>query len=159
MTSSHADPLGRLKVAVWQEVYAGLMDARFLAGLTAEQSAGSWRELLERPWAGVRLVALAPGGELVGFGVAGPPQDDDPPTDWQLFALNLLPDARGTGVADLLMEALVGTRDAALWVASGNQRAVAFYRAYGFELDGTEQCDDQFGVTELRMLRRATAPP
>jgi GNAT superfamily N-acetyltransferase len=65
----------------------------------------------------------------------------------------VLPSAQGTGLADLMMERLVGTEPASLWVLDGNVRAEAFYRRHGFARDGAEKQHPPTGTTEVRMVR------
>lgn len=93
-------------------------------------------------------------GVPVGFISTGEPRDEAPPLDWQLWALNVLPEHQGTGVAHRLVDQGLGDRAAYLWVAEGNDRALAFYRRRGFVADGasSERSD---GMTELRMVRTA----
>ena len=69
---------------------------------------------------------------VVGFGVSGPGRDADAPVAEELHALNLVDRARGTGLADRLVEELLEGRAAYLWVLAGNGRARAFYRRHGF---------------------------
>ena len=56
-----------------------------------------------------------------------------------------LPQARGTGVADRLVDELVGERDATLWVVEGNARARAFYARRGFVDEGGRRLHDGDG--------------
>jgi RimJ/RimL family protein N-acetyltransferase len=44
-------------------------------------------------------------------------------------------------------------RPAYLWALDDNPRAHAFYRRNGFELDGAEQFDELWQVTEVRFVR------
>jgi ribosomal protein S18 acetylase RimI-like enzyme len=153
------DELGRVHVAVWRDAYAGLMPADYLAGLSAERSAASWRKRALGPVGAPErtLVVVGPDGRLAGFGSAGPSRDDDAPTAWELYAVNLAPHARGTGVADRLLDALVGDRDATLWVVEGNTRARAFYARHGFVDEGGRSAHDPTGAVEVRMVRRGRA--
>lgn len=54
-----------------------------------------------------------------------------------------------------MLIAAIGEEPAFLWVLDGNQRAIAFYRRHGFELDGVTKMDPVAGL-ELRMVRRQT---
>ena len=59
----------------------------------------------------------------------------------------------GTGVGQALVDAAIGDRPAYLWALDDNPRAHAFYRRNGFELDGAEQFDELWQVTEVRFVR------
>ena len=90
---------------------------------------------------------------IAGFSIAGPPRIDDPPAAWELYAINLLPRAQGTGLADELLDRSLGDRAAYLWVIGGNARAQAFYRKHGFADDGGRTIDEPSGAPEIRMVR------
>jgi ribosomal protein S18 acetylase RimI-like enzyme len=161
-TLEDCDELGRVHMAVWREAYAGIMPADYLAGLSEERSAAGWRERLaaaggpdEGSHAGTLLV-VDPEGRLAGFGSAGPSRDVDAPTGWELYVVNLLPAARGTGLADRLLDELLGDRDATLWVVEDNARARAFYTRRGFVDEGGRSQHPATGTPEIRMIRRSS---
>lgn len=150
------DELGRVHMAVWRDAYVGLMPADYLAGLSDERCAARWRERALRPVDAPErtLVVVDPDGRISGFASAGPSRDDDAPAEWELYAVNLAPCARGTGVADRLLDALLGDRDATLWVVEGNARARAFYARHGFADEGGRSAHEPTGAVEIRMIRR-----
>jgi len=152
-----ADALGRVHTQVWHEAYASLMPAAFLGGLDAGQSAERWRLRLEvdEPDS-VVVVANLPDGELVGFATAGLTRDDDGPTAWELYSINVLAAHHGTGVADDLLVAAVGDRPASLWVLTGNHRAQSFYSRYQFAPDGSTKVHEATGAAEIRLTRGGT---
>ena len=80
------------------------------------------------------------------------------------------PQVRGTGVAELLVGAVVdhawavGAPRITLWVALGNARARAFYRRMGFTPTGRRQAYPRDGADaldeeELARPVRSAAPP
>ncbi len=150
------DELGRVHMAVWRDAYAGLMPADYLAGLSDEDCAARWRESAARPAEAPEhvLVVVGSDGRLAGFGSAGPSRDEDAPTEWELYAVNLVNAARGTGVADRLVDELLGARDATLWVIEGNARARAFYTRRGFVDEGGRAEHPATRTPEIRMVRR-----
>lgn len=153
------DELGRVHMAVWRDAYAGLMPDDYLAGLSDERCADGWRTRAGRtePGGERTLVVVDPDGRIAGFGSAGPSRDDDAPTAWELYAVNLAPHARGTGLADVLLDELLGARDASLWVVEGNARALAFYARRGFVDEGGRDAHPATGTPEIRMVRRTPA--
>lgn len=158
LAADDCDELGRVHMAVWRDAYAGLMPADYLARLSDERCADTWRVHAQRPADAPErtLVVRDSGGRITGFASAGPSRDDDVPTEWELYAVNLAPAARGTGVADRLVDELVGERDATLWVVEGNARACAFYARRGFVDEGGRSLHDETGAPEIRMIRRAS---
>jgi GNAT superfamily N-acetyltransferase len=143
-------------MAVWRETYAGLMPADYLSGLSDERCAERWRATAARPADAPdrTLVVLDASGAITGFGSAGPSRDDDAPTPWELYAVNLAPPARGTGVADRLLDDLVADRETTLWVVEGNLRARAFYERRGFVDEGGRDAHPATGAPEVRLVRR-----
>jgi len=103
------------------------------------------------------VVALDEGGEVVGMASAGITRDDDAPTSWELYSVNTVPAVHGGGVADDLLRAVVGPRNASLWVLTSNSRAQGFYRRHGFTADGAVQAHDGTGAEEIRMVRYGAA--
>jgi len=101
------------------------------AGYTPEQTFGYPADKLER--AGVHLVTAEAEGRLVGVGgieVHG--------TEAELKRFYVVPDARGTGVASALLQALVqyargnGVRVLRLETGDKQHAAIRFYRKHGF---------------------------
>lgn len=102
---------------------------------------------------GIVVVATGFDDEIVGFASAGPTRDKDAPTEWELYAVNVLSEHHGTGIADRLIRAVVAERPATLWVVKDNARAIAFYRRHGFEVDGGSKFHEPTGAPEIRMVR------
>lgn len=155
-----ADTLGRVHTQVWREAYAGLMPPDYLDGLDAQASADRWRLRLEMDEPdGVVVVGTDRDGEIVGFASAGPSRDEEPPTAWELYAINVLASHHGSGIADDLVRAAVGLRPASLWVLRDNGRARSFYTRWGFVTDGATKRHEATGAGEVRMVRAVSRPP
>ena len=101
---------------------------------------------------GIVVVSTGADGEIVGFASAGPTRDQDVPTAWELYAINVLAAHHGTGLADQLFDAVIGQRPATLWVVSDNARAHAFYRRHGFSVEGGTKVHESTGAPEIRMI-------
>jgi ribosomal protein S18 acetylase RimI-like enzyme len=151
-TVDDLDEMGRVHVEVWREAYAGLMPADYLAGLDPTHGPRIWRErfgeIKDIDW----WIARDEDG-IVGMVTSGPPRDTDPPVPLELYAINILRRAHGTGLADELMARAIGDRPAYLWVLEGNERAIAFYRRHGFTDEGGRKPEPATGVVEIRMAR------
>lgn len=148
------DELASVHVEVWRTAYADQMPAEYLARLDPRTWADNWRKRAADPQVAARtLVALDEQGRIVGFISAGPTRDEYALTEWELYAINLLPRAQGTGLADELIGRAVGSRPASLWVLEGNARAQAFYRRHGFVPEGAHSRHDGTGAPEIRMVR------
>lgn len=157
--AAEVEALGALHCRVWQEAYVGLMDEAAFAELTPQRFARMWSRRMEQLGPdghhpnGERVAVGEHDGELVGFISVGPARDDDPPTDTQLWAINVVSDHYGTGLAQNLLTQILGDAPAYLWVAEGNDRAIRFYERNKFRLDGARATDRQDGLVEVRMVR------
>lgn len=156
MTVADARGIAEVHVRAWHEAYRDIVPAESIPPLSEiDRREQGWRKRLADPDPSlVMVVGVAPDGRIVGIGAAGPAQDKDPPTDWQLGMINVLAEAYGTGLADQMMAELVGDRPASLWVFEANARARAFYTRHGFVPDGAQQVEEAFGAPEIRMVRR-----
>lgn len=154
-----AEEMGALHVAVWRQAYVGMMSDDALARMDPADRATMWRRIAENADAReaegniARIAEQLPTGELAGFAFVGAARDDDAPLPLQLYAINVLRQHHGTGVADQLLAATLGDRPGYLWVVAGNQRAQAFYRRHGFAADGATQRDEELAADEIRMVR------
>ena len=155
MQLADASSVAEVHVQVWRDTYPG-HDVRRISGCSgrggvrAVLAASAWPTCRPTPatWSAQRRTA-----RIVGFGVAGPSRDDDPPVPRELYAINVLATAQGTGLADLLMLELLGDDAASLWVAEGNARARAFYARHGFVPDGTRKVREATETAEVRLVR------
>lgn len=95
---------------------------------------------------------------VVGIAGGGPPRPDEalPDVEAQLYSLYVDAAWRGSGVADALIRAAIGTGSALLWVLEHNPRALAFYERQGFRADGAaEELGPEWnGARQIRMVRR-----
>jgi len=151
------DEMGRVHVQVWQEAYAGLMPADYLAALDPTAAPRRWRDRFGST-PGVSWWIARDEAGIVGMITSGPPRDDDAPVPLELYAINVLRRAHGTGVADGLMSQAVADRPAYLWVLDGNARAIAFYRRHGFSDEGGRKPEPDTDLVEIRMARGHITP-
>ena len=157
MEQDDAERVAQVHVGVWRTSYAALLPKDYLASLDVREFAERWSSrLASRSPLMSQLVGLRSDGSIVGLGSAGPPRDPNEPAPRELYGLNVLAEARGTGLADLMMQPLVGEGGCSLWVLDGNTRAIAFYQAYGFRMDGHTKKHPPTRATELRMVRDPT---
>jgi len=141
-----AAPLAHVQVESWRTSFRGLVpDAYLDQALVEKDRVHDWERLLDgldRTQASV-LVADQD-GTVVGFAHVGPSDDGDVDarTVGELYALHVLPGARGEGVGSALLEAAAdrlrgrGFREAVLWVLAGNEPARALYESQDWAADG-----------------------
>jgi ribosomal protein S18 acetylase RimI-like enzyme len=164
MPIRHAEPadakgIGEVHVAAWRAAYRGLLPDDTLDRLSVEASARRWEERIAAPWGHV-LVAVQE-DRVVGFAAGGNTQDEDvdPARVGEIYVLYIHPQVwrRGWGTAllDELMQHLRGDgfEEVILWVLEGNEHAIPFYRAAGFEADGASRVKRRPDGTHMPLVR------
>jgi ribosomal protein S18 acetylase RimI-like enzyme len=101
--------------------------------------------------------AIDEAGTIIGLAAAGASRDQDAPTDWELYSINVLAEQQGSGVADDLIRVTVGDSDTTVWVSTENLRAQGFYLRHGFRVEGATKVHEGTGAPEIRMVRRLGA--
>ena len=142
-TLADARAIAEVHVASWRAGYRGLVPDDVLAALSVDQRQTQWEAILQDGRTTVLVTDDVAG--LVAF----------EPDTRVIRALYVDPARFRTGVGSALLaaahEALQD--DVALWVLDGNEKAMAFYRRHGYELDGARAAHDSTGVEQLRMTR------
>jgi GNAT superfamily N-acetyltransferase len=154
---SDTKEIATLHVAIWQEAYAGVMDADYLGALDPVEWAGLWRRRLVSGLYDDSWVATDCGGRraIVGFVAVGLARDHPPVADHELYVLNASAAVRGSGVSGLLIDKVLARTSMSLWVVEENPRAVAFYERRGFVRDGARLWDPRARTHDVRMVRPA----
>jgi GNAT superfamily N-acetyltransferase len=157
-----ADAIGRIQVESWRAAYTGLMPDETVAGFDVESRQQLWRDGLARtPRPGSATFVVENAGEIVGFASLGASREPDGEQEAELYAIYLHPSCWGRGIGRALLHRAEewmrarGCRRAVLYVLEGNERGERFYRAAGWEPDGSKV--DVFqgaAVTELRYRKR-----
>ena len=133
----------------WHEAYPGLVDQGYLDAMTLEKC-----EKMARSWTD-NLIVAKDKGRVIGFVGYGDRGAEAPDTG-EIFALYVLSEYYGKGVAQQLMRAgLDRLKDyprVCLWVLKKNKRAIRFYRKFGFVPDGEEMISKVIKAEEIRMV-------
>ncbi|MFI5622955.1 GNAT family N-acetyltransferase [Nocardioides sp. NPDC051685] len=149
-----AEALTDLHLDVWEEAYAGLMpDSIFIERRSQRlERIDRWRTNIGTGPISTLVAEDDEPGRLLGFASAGPARDADPGLPpLELSALYVRAERYGTGLGHRLLEKVIGSSAAYLWVLDGNRRATAFYERQGFRFDGMTKTEP-VGV-ERRMVR------
>jgi ribosomal protein S18 acetylase RimI-like enzyme len=161
-TVDDADAIGRIQVETWRASYTGLVPDEAIAAFDVASRQRLWREgLRRRPRAGTATFVVEDGGEVVGFASVGASTDEGAGQEGELYAIYLHPTRWGRGIGRALLQRAEesmrssGFRGAILWVLEGNDRASRFYRAAGWQEDGSKIDEFQGAtVTEVRYRKR-----
>jgi len=134
----HAAGIAAVHVLAWQRAYTDLMPGEFLRSLSIAGRAESWRESLKRDTP--RTLVAIEADAVIGFAAFGPQREAGAEASLgELWALYVSPAHWGQGVGRALWLAArermraEGYRSVSLWVLAGNEQAIRFYRAAGFE--------------------------
>ncbi|UFS96448.1 GNAT family N-acetyltransferase [Nocardia huaxiensis] len=155
LAAGHTRSLAECHIACWREAYQGLVPQHVLDAFDLDQRAAAWeKNRLAHP---DETVVAVIDGAVAGFANAGPDLDESADVQRQIRAMYVRSAWYGTGLAHALMRAVL-TRDAdtSLWVFEENPRARAFYRKFGFELDGQRRVEAFTPAMEVRMVRRVS---
>lgn len=132
--------VAQVHVTSWQHAYRHMLPAAFLDALSVERRQEMWSEALAAR--SVQLYVARGDQGIAGFIAFGACRDDDaPPRRAEIRALYLAPSSWSQGVGRRLWmtarECLVaqGHETVSLWVLAGNERAIRFYRAVGFQAE------------------------
>lgn len=135
-----AQAIAEIHVASWQSAYAQIIPAQFLAKLSVEKRAQSWRDALES--GSIRVALATAGREVAGWVAYGECRDPDKDGLWgEIYAIYLHPSRYSQVIGASLMERArssleeTGYRYMSLWVLTENCRARAFYERAGFSTD------------------------
>ena len=140
----------------WKEAYVGLVNQDFLDRRTMEMS------LQSAQWAfdnGIATSIAKDGERVVGFVDFGHYRLDGLHDAGEVYAIYVLKEYYGKGIGYALMkrafDALSEYPQTAVWVLTGNERAIRFYKRCGFEFDGQKK-EIELGApaTEARMILR-----
>ncbi|UTT62532.1 GNAT family N-acetyltransferase [Microcella humidisoli] len=158
--ASDAEKIARVHVDAWRETYSGVLEARQFSEEVFRKREQFWTSYLSIDPRPGRMVVAEHAGVLVGFANSGEARGPDaehgfpPVRSLHLFSIYMLVGAHGSGLGQLMLDAVLGDHPAQLWVLRGNHRAIAFYQRNGFVVDGTEFIDpSEPNLVELRMVR------
>lgn len=145
--------LATIFLRCWRSAYRGVVADEIIDGLTARGVAAWWRRLVKD--AASHVVVAERDGGVLGMARFGSDPDDE--LRGHLYSLYVDPAASGTGIGHTLLEhatahlSAAGHKSATLWVFAANERGIRFYRSAGWEPDGAERVEPEWGAPELRM--------
>jgi ribosomal protein S18 acetylase RimI-like enzyme len=105
------DAPGMVKVRVdtWRDAYRGILPDDFLAGLSYQSTAASWKKAFweERKPGVTSFVAENDQKEIVGIAICGPEQSQDPVYRGEIYVLYVLPGCQNQGIGRGLAAACI----------------------------------------------------
>jgi len=163
-----AAALATVHVRTWQEAYPGLVPQDYLDALSVDERTAHWVQLLvETHWPRRGTFVLEEEGDVLGFALVRPSEDEDVGEGrvGEVAALYVRAAAWGRGGGRALLQAALtefgaaGFDAATLWVLATNARARRFYERCGWAPDGAAKVHDwvSFTADDVR-YRIAVAP-
>lgn len=132
----------------WHEAYPSMISHEYLEKLTLEKC-----EKMAFSWPDNTIVAKD-SNRVIGFVCFG--NREEAPETGEIFALYVLSEYYGTGVALQLMNAgleqLNEFSQVCLWVLKENKRAIRFYQKCGFCPNGEEMVSSNIDASEIKMV-------
>ncbi len=136
---SDANAIAEVHVRAWRETYRGIMTDAVLDGLSVEASAQRWSAAISSLSEKRQLLSVAVDDldTIVGFAGAGPPCDPALTTTGEIYAINLVNEAKRNRAGARFMLAMaegliaLSLREVGLWVLEANTNARSFYERLG----------------------------
>ena len=164
-----AEAIADAHVRGWLTAYRGLVPDSILDNLSIERRATFWRDTItwetaaESAEAPARTWVVEEAGTVRGFASTGATgaigeRPDGLASAGEIFAIYLMPEARGRGLGRALFGHVVedlrlrGFQPIVVWVFEANGDSRRFYEAAGFTADGARQSVD-FGEVSLPEIR------
>lgn len=149
-----AEVLADLHLTAWEETYSGQFPPSEWGEEARRARIQMWTAICTAPRPGDRFAVAERGGKVVGIAASGISREDSAPVEPELWLIYLLASEQGSGAGQSLLDAVVGSDAASLWVLEDNPRARAFYSRNGFRFDGTRKFSgfDTAG-DEIRLVR------
>ncbi|WIY82445.1 GNAT family N-acetyltransferase [Propionimicrobium sp. PCR01-08-3] len=146
------DRIVRVFLECWRQSYVGVLPSSVIDEMTDGRADALWQRVLASHEG--EVVVAEDGRELLGLtryariGNKG-----------AVHSLYVAPGVHGQGVGGRLLghaETRLHAQGASvvrLWVFAANAGSLGFYRAHGWQPDGEQRVEDEFGEPELRLTK------
>jgi ribosomal protein S18 acetylase RimI-like enzyme len=157
-TSEDLSAIAQVHVEAWQQAYRGLVPQQYLDGLSVDTRENAWIEVFDQ---GASLLLVAEdSGSVIGFSSYGASREQGASLGTaELYAIYVAPQYWSTGVGRGLFQRtrqdLVerGFDRISVWVLAGNERAIRFYRANGFQRVVDSEVSIEIGGKEFLEIK------
>lgn len=137
LLASDAKQMGALHADAWHDTYRGLFSDHDLDEVSSKSKHHQWLDYFEHAKDHHMLKGVFSGDKLVGMAMWGSSRIEGLRDDWEIYMINIPGDYQRKGLGRLLMEQALTDlsprkKSIYLWVLELNERAIAFYRSFGF---------------------------
>ncbi|MGD7044691.1 N-acetyltransferase family protein [Jeotgalibacillus proteolyticus] len=157
--------ISRVRVQGWQSTYKGLIDQKFLDGMSEKRLAEKWEKDFDDERACTWVAEID--NEIIGFAIAGESRESDfPHHPYEIMAIYLLKPHQNQGIGQMLVskiiEQLALTGDGGIYVWAFDENPYcAFYQKLGgtpmshqvLEIEGKGYNETAYGWESLRDIR------
>lgn len=164
--AADVDALSEVQARAWRRTYGSVLPEAVLSQVDVAAFAEVWKSAITRPpTARHRVLVAHEVGRVVGFAATAPSEDPDAePTDGEIVAFHIDPDALGEGHGSRLLTAATDTlrsddfSHARIWVVVGDDDLLRFLQPAGFAPDTAHRTLDLTGdgSATLRQVRLHT---
>lgn len=164
--AADAESIGRVQARAWLGLYSELLPQAVINQVDATTFAETWKQAITRPpTAEHRVLVALELGRVVGFAATAPSDDpDSAPTDGEIVAFHVDPDARRAGHGSRLLTACIDTlradgfQRARMWVVVGDDPVRSFLQSAGWAPDSAHRTLDVTGdgAATMRQVRMHT---
>lgn len=153
-----AHQIATVHIRTWQYAHAGIISDSVLQGLSIEQRAIRWHQILSQN--SEDNYVAEDNGKIVGWITYGKSRDEDATNTGEIYGIYILPDFWMCGFGRELMEFAEsslwqqGFSIITLWVLELNDKSRNFYSKVGYSFDGTKK-PHLIGGQELQIVRYA----
>lgn len=161
--AADAEAIGQVQARAWLRTYAEVLPKPVLNDIDATAFAQVWRQAITRPPSAKHRVLVAlDEGTVAGFAATTPSDDPDAePTDGEIVAFHIDPNAHGRGHGSRLVAAVADTlradgfTHARIWVVVEDDGLRTFLESAGWGADSAHRTLDLTGdgSATLRQVR------
>ena len=142
---SDAEAIDGIRVAAWKAAYSRFLPSDYLQSLSVGDDLSGLRDRLRNPGDNFSAYVALSEEQLCAFSFMGNPRYETDSDTIELYALNVMPSHWRSGVgASLLAQCLQEAKQKLfermeLWCIRENDRAIQFYKSFGFTDIGRER--------------------
>ena len=136
-----AEEIAAVRIKTWQSAYKGIVPDSFLNSMSVESKVKSYKfgSDLEP---GHYFFAVKSGSKIIGFLYLCKYREADIEGMGEIGGIYLLPEFHSKGIGAQMMQFSIdflkgkSYKQIGIWVLEQNEKAISFYKKFGFEIDG-----------------------
>lgn len=154
MRKDDLDNVGEIVNRNWKDTYCAYVNPQLLSDEGCENRK---REIKKELVSGnLANYVYEDGGTVKALLTIGKTADEDKPDAFEIWRIYVSQDVQGRGIGKYLLEfaegqaAAYGFREIVIWAFKGNEKAVSFYKHYGYTEDKVIDLGEPYGAGGVR---------